>query len=91
MPSEYRCWCPDDGDEDGAQRITTNNGPRAAAELFVERNWQDLDGAEHVTVHVEDAHGYATSWSVRVTQSPNFDATQLLHHKPSPKEKTDAG
>lgn len=84
MSDEYRCWSPDDGDDSGAERVATSGGPRAAAELFVERNWADFDHAEVVTVHVADRHNYITYWSVNVTHCPSFDAIQLMHYRPEP-------
>jgi len=88
----YKCWCPDDGDEEDAEDVpvggpldepTAHSPARAmtAAEEFVEKRWPDFDYAEAVRVNVRDPAGVLTEWTVAAHKEVSFSAQRIEARK----------
>jgi hypothetical protein len=71
--SDFRCWDPDNCEEDDAKTI---NAPDAewAAELYMEQMWADMDYVSELLIHVRDEAGRLTKWNVRAEPDVRFSA-----------------
>lgn len=69
----FRCWCPDDGDEDDAAKVDASDA-QSAAESYAEENYSDMDFPDEIEVSVKDADGRVTRWTVDAEPSVTFSA-----------------
>ncbi len=72
--ANYRCWDPDDCNEDGATAIVNRSSSESAAEEFAAKRYDKDDYPEKRTVCVRDEQGDLTRWIVTAEPSVNFVA-----------------
>jgi hypothetical protein len=73
MAVEWKCWCPDDTDESGAQ-VHDAYSPEQAAQYHAEWIVGRSEYSDDLWVNVIGPDGLLTEWEVCVDYHPTFNA-----------------
>lgn len=71
----FRCWFPDNGDEEDGEDVSHIQADWAAEE-YAEREYSDNDYPNETTVWVRDPDGELTKWTVCAEPSVTFKAVE---------------
>jgi len=75
--SDFRCWDPENCEEEDAKTIKVSESEWAAewaAKEYMKRCWADTDWVTEILVHVRDEAGQLTKWNVRADPDVVFNA-----------------
>ena len=74
--ADFRCWDPENCEEDDAKTIKMSD-PEWAAEEYMKRCWADMDWVSELLIHVRDEAGQLTKWNVRAEPDVMFNAAPV--------------
>jgi len=91
MSQAVRCWRPENGEDESDATTVEAYDSRTAAEVFIEDNWEAVDGQTFYEVMTRDPFGVERLFEVRVVPEPTFVASEVRRPSPNRGEGGDRG
>jgi hypothetical protein len=73
--NKYRCWCPDDGDEESGTEVDAFDAHQAAEQYGAHIWGSSADCPKEIRVYVRPRGSVIATYIVRARQEVSFSAT----------------